>query len=48
MTRTAAGLPSELSGAITFGIDSDAAFRAIAVETDISGSRFTVATPEGG
>ena len=39
-------LADELPSAITFGIDSDAAYRATAVETDISGSRFTVATPD--
>ena len=41
-------LADELPSAITFGIDSDAAYRATAVETDISGSRFTVATPDDG
>jgi UDP-N-acetylmuramoyl-L-alanyl-D-glutamate--2,6-diaminopimelate ligase len=41
-------LANEVPSAITFGIESDAAYRATAVETDISGSRFTVATPDDG
>ena len=40
-------LAAEVPGAITIGIDSDAAFRAVTVDTDITGSRFTVATPDG-
>jgi UDP-N-acetylmuramoyl-L-alanyl-D-glutamate--2,6-diaminopimelate ligase len=41
-------LAAEVPGAVTIGIDSDAAFRAVTVDTDITGSRFTVATPTGG
>jgi UDP-N-acetylmuramoyl-L-alanyl-D-glutamate--2,6-diaminopimelate ligase len=41
-------LARELTGPVTFGLDSDAAtYRAIAVETDLAGARFTVRTPDG-
>ena len=42
-----ARLAHELEHPITFGIDREAAYRAIDVSTGISGSRFTVRTPQG-
>jgi UDP-N-acetylmuramoyl-L-alanyl-D-glutamate--2,6-diaminopimelate ligase len=45
--RYGARLAAELVDPITFGLDGDATVRARNVETDIAGSRFTVATPEG-
>jgi UDP-N-acetylmuramoyl-L-alanyl-D-glutamate--2,6-diaminopimelate ligase len=37
-----------VAGAITFGIEADASYRAVAVDTDIGGSRFVVETPSDG
>jgi UDP-N-acetylmuramoyl-L-alanyl-D-glutamate--2,6-diaminopimelate ligase len=42
-----ARLAAEVPGAITFALRNHADFRATAVDTDLQGSRFTVATPEG-
>jgi UDP-N-acetylmuramoyl-L-alanyl-D-glutamate--2,6-diaminopimelate ligase len=42
-----ARLASELPDALTFALDRDAAYRATAVRTDITGSRFTVHAPDG-
>ena len=42
-----ARLAAELPGAITFGVESDATYRASDVDTDLTGSRFTVHGPDG-
>ena len=42
-----ARLARELSEPVTFGLGLEASYRALEVETDIQGSRFRVATPEG-
>ncbi len=39
-------LAAELGDAITFALDRDASYRALTVQTGLSGSRFTVRTPE--
>jgi UDP-N-acetylmuramoyl-L-alanyl-D-glutamate--2,6-diaminopimelate ligase len=40
-------LAAELSGALTFGIDNDADYRALDVEFDTAGSTFRCMTPDG-
>jgi UDP-N-acetylmuramoyl-L-alanyl-D-glutamate--2,6-diaminopimelate ligase len=41
-------LAEEIDGAVTFGLDSpDAAYRAVDLQTGLSGSTFTVAAPDG-
>jgi UDP-N-acetylmuramoyl-L-alanyl-D-glutamate--2,6-diaminopimelate ligase len=42
-----ARLASELPNAITFALERDADYRAIHVQTDLSGSRYAVQTPDG-
>ena len=42
-----ARLAAETPGALTFAIETEATYRASAVETDLSGSRFTVHGPDG-
>jgi UDP-N-acetylmuramoyl-L-alanyl-D-glutamate--2,6-diaminopimelate ligase len=42
-----ARLARELDGAVTFAIDSPADYRARDIESDFSGSRFTIDTPDG-
>jgi UDP-N-acetylmuramoyl-L-alanyl-D-glutamate--2,6-diaminopimelate ligase len=42
-----ARLAGELSGAVTFGVDRAAQWRAHDVHTDLTGSRFTASGPEG-
>ncbi|MFZ0091942.1 MAG: UDP-N-acetylmuramoyl-L-alanyl-D-glutamate--2,6-diaminopimelate ligase [Solirubrobacteraceae bacterium] len=42
-----ARLAGELTGAITFALHGDAAYRATEVHTDLTGARFTVQTPDG-
>jgi UDP-N-acetylmuramoyl-L-alanyl-D-glutamate--2,6-diaminopimelate ligase len=42
-----AALAAELTDPIAFAIDREATYRATAVETDISGSRFTAEGPDG-
>jgi UDP-N-acetylmuramoyl-L-alanyl-D-glutamate--2,6-diaminopimelate ligase len=40
-------LAGEIPGAVTFGVDREAIYRAEAVETNLGGSRFTVHGPDG-
>jgi UDP-N-acetylmuramoyl-L-alanyl-D-glutamate--2,6-diaminopimelate ligase len=40
-------IASELEGAVTFGIDNEADYRARDIEFDFAGSRFTLDTPDG-
>jgi UDP-N-acetylmuramoyl-L-alanyl-D-glutamate--2,6-diaminopimelate ligase len=42
-----ARLAAELGDTITFALDADASYRASNVETGLSGSRFTIRTPDG-
>jgi UDP-N-acetylmuramoyl-L-alanyl-D-glutamate--2,6-diaminopimelate ligase len=42
-----ARLAAELPGAITFGLEREATYRATRVQTGLSGSRFTVHSPDG-
>jgi UDP-N-acetylmuramoyl-L-alanyl-D-glutamate--2,6-diaminopimelate ligase len=42
-----ARLATELSEAVTFGIEGEATYRAADLETDLGGSRFTVHGPDG-
>jgi UDP-N-acetylmuramoyl-L-alanyl-D-glutamate--2,6-diaminopimelate ligase len=42
-----ARLAAELPEAVTFAVDRDAAYRAVDLQTDLGGSRFTVNGPEG-
>jgi UDP-N-acetylmuramoyl-L-alanyl-D-glutamate--2,6-diaminopimelate ligase len=42
-----ARLASELPDAVTFALDSDATFRAAAVQTGLEGSSFTISAPDG-
>jgi UDP-N-acetylmuramoyl-L-alanyl-D-glutamate--2,6-diaminopimelate ligase len=42
-----ARLAAELPGSVTFALDRDADYRALEVETDLAGSRYTVVTPDG-
>ena len=42
-----ARLAAETGGAITFGVQSDATYRASDLSTDLTGSRFTVHGPDG-
>src|SRR5579859_1570213 len=39
-------LAGELSGPVTFALDRPAAYRATALQTGLTGSRFTVETPD--
>ena len=45
--RYGARLAAETRGAITFGVRSDATYRASDLSTDLTGSRFTVHGPDG-
>ena len=40
-------LAAETAGAVTFALERDADYRALDVETDLAGSRFTARTPDG-
>jgi UDP-N-acetylmuramoyl-L-alanyl-D-glutamate--2,6-diaminopimelate ligase len=40
-------IASEIEGAVTFGIDNEADYRARDIEFDFAGSRFTLDTPDG-
>jgi UDP-N-acetylmuramoyl-L-alanyl-D-glutamate--2,6-diaminopimelate ligase len=42
-----ARLADELPGAVTFSLERDATYRATAVQTDLTGSRFMVDAPDG-
>jgi UDP-N-acetylmuramoyl-L-alanyl-D-glutamate--2,6-diaminopimelate ligase len=42
-----ARLSAELGGAITFGLEHEATYRATKLQTSLTGSRFTVAGPDG-